>query len=133
MIKSITLMMLLVLFTACVQAADVKEGVTHLSQEEFLEKSQQQNTVIIDVRTEREFSNGHIAGALNIPHGDILDDITLLDEYKGKGIIFYCHSGVRARWVTNYLNAASYGDETTIYHLKGDIRAWRARGLPLEK
>jgi rhodanese-related sulfurtransferase len=126
-------MMLLVLFTACTQAADVKEGVTHLSQKEFIEKSQEQNTVIIDVRTEREFSAGHIAGALNIPHKNILDDIALLDEYKGKDIIFYCHSGVRARWVTNYLNTVSYGDETTLFHLKGDVRAWRARGLPLKK
>ncbi len=123
----------LALLASPLWAAEVKNGVTHLSQQEFISKSQEDNTVVIDVRTLREYTQGHIKGAVNIPHSDILDDIHLLDNYKGKDIVFYCHSGVRVRWVTNYLNRANFGDETGIYHLKGDMRAWRARGQAIER
>jgi len=31
-----------------------------------------ENTVLVDVRTEREFKNGHFEGALNIPVDSII-------------------------------------------------------------
>lgn len=126
-------MLLLALLSGQALSAELKNGVTHLNQDEFVTKAQEDNTVIIDVRTPREYSGGHIAGAVNIPHAEILDNIGLLQEYKGKDLVFYCHSGVRVRWVTNYLTKAQFGDETGMFHLKGDMRAWRARGKPVEK
>ena len=52
-----------------------------------------ENTVLVDVRTEREFKNGHFEGALNIPVDSIRERIGELD--KDKEILEYCQIGLR--------------------------------------
>lgn len=106
---------------------------THLSQEEFTQFSQKENTVVIDVRTVREYKAGYIPGAINIPHRDIIAGRATLDKYQDKDIIFYCHSGVRVGIVTDYLEQNPTLKPEHIFHLKGDFRAWRARGKEIIK
>ena len=126
------LVLFFMVFASLAYAAEFKDGVTHISQEEFMEKVQQPNVVVIDVRTVREYEKGHIEGAINHPHKGILKDSSILDQYAGKEIIFYCHTGVRAKIVTDYVRGSKI-EEARLFHLKGDYRAWRARGLPLVK
>lgn len=59
---------------------------------EFLD-SNKENSIVVDVRTELEFSNGHIDGAINIPVDDLRQRINELD--KSKEIIIYCQVGLR--------------------------------------
>lgn len=49
--------------------------------------------VILDVRTEIEFNNGHVDGALNIPVDSLRERINELN--KAKEIIVYCQVGLR--------------------------------------
>lgn len=112
-------------------AANEKNSVTHISQEKFVEKTSTAGTaVVIDVRTSAEFSRGHIPSAINIPHANILNNISLLDDYRGRDMILYCHSGARVKKVTDYLSELNFSN---IYHLKGDFRAWQGSGRPIEK
>ena len=99
--------------------------ITHISEKAMLAKLQSQGdkVVLIDVRTKREYQNGHIPKAINIPHQQILKNSSLLDEYKDKHIVLYCHSGVRVQKVANHLVDSGH----QLFHLKGDYRAWRAR------
>jgi len=114
-------------------AAELKDGVTHLSQTEFKDKATQVGTVVIDIRTDREYKSGHIKGAKHIPITEIFANISLLDEYRGKDLVFYCHSGVRVRRLTDYLREIEHPNQSQLFHLKGDMRAWAARRLPIEK
>lgn len=50
---------------------------------------------ILDVRTPGEFETGHIAGAYNLPLGDLTDVIDELREVTDR-IIVVCQSGARA-------------------------------------
>ncbi|WP_136795973.1 rhodanese-like domain-containing protein [Desulfosediminicola ganghwensis] len=52
------------------------------------------DTMIIDVRTEDEAESGMITGAINIPTDEISDN--LADIPKGKKIVTYCSTGIRA-------------------------------------
>jgi len=126
------LFLMLLTCSLCAQAAEFKDGVTHLSQKEFTDKIKDPNVVVIDVRTPREYRAGYIEGAINHPHRAILKDSTVLDQYKGKDLIFYCHSGVRAKIVTDYVIGTQV-EKANLFHLKGDMRAWRARSLPVVK
>ncbi len=129
MIK-IILSILFLSFSQISCSADASGGVTHLSQEETLSKiSTQDNVVLIDVRTTGEYNNGHIPNAVNIPHKELLNNISLLDKYKDKDLVLYCHSGVRVGKVTDVLSKLR-GD---VYHIKGDYRAWRANGQTLDR
>ncbi len=38
------------------------------------------NSIVIDVRTEREFRDGHLKNALNIPYGEISNKINDADS-----------------------------------------------------
>ncbi len=59
-----------------------------------LEKKIQNGAVILDVRTEKEFRNGHIDGAVNISLGTIRARYIELDS--SRTYITYCSHGLRS-------------------------------------
>lgn len=105
--------------------------VLEISQKEVLEISQKglPEYQIIDVRTPREYEAGHIRTAINIPHGDIMSDVSLLDPFKDKKIILYCRSGRRVSYATSVIIPILFEG---LYHLSGDILEWEKNQLPLE-
>jgi phage shock protein E len=62
----------------------------------------------IDVRTAAEFNTGHLAGAVNIPHGEIANEIGGLTQDKNAEIYLYCRSGGRAGKALNALEKLGY-------------------------
>ncbi|URZ18116.1 CoA-disulfide reductase [Clostridium felsineum] len=68
------------------------EKVEVISPDEFL-KEDLKDSLVVDVRTEIEYENGHVEGAVNIPVDDIRERINEID--KNKDIIVYCQVGLR--------------------------------------
>ena len=68
----------------------------------------EQNYVIIDARTEQEFAEGHIAGAILIPEYEITERAP--DELKDKDqlILVYCRSGRRSKIAADALASLGY-------------------------
>lgn len=79
--------------------------------------------IILDVRTPKEFSEGHIDGAININYfdKDFADQVAKLDH--SKPIYVYCHSGGRSAKAMTIMSGAGF---TTIYNLLGGYTAWKA-------
>lgn len=50
---------------------------------------------IIDARDPQEYADGHIPGAVNLPHETTVTDLDKLEKFdpKGKPIIVYCGGG----------------------------------------
>ena len=89
---------------------------------------QQKNKyVILDVRSADEFAEGHIEGAINIPHYAVLDEVDMLKALD-KPIVVHCRSGVRA-WKAEKM-LMSHG-VTNLLHLKGDMLNWVDKKHPL--
>ena len=71
--------------------------------------------ILIDVRTNTEWSEGHIETAVHIPLDTILDNIELAASNKEQTIYLYCGSGRRsgkaekALQSTGYINAKNIG------------------------
>jgi rhodanese-related sulfurtransferase len=61
---------------------------------------------IIDVRTEAEFRNGHIKGALNIPLNKLSANFSKLK--KDKPIITCCASGIRSASAKSMLQSNGF-------------------------
>jgi phage shock protein E len=83
--------------------------------------------LIIDVRKPDEFTSGHVPGARNIPHSDM---VTRLDELRGhehEEVVVYCESGRRAAIAQKILEQSGF---TKVRHLEGDMKSWRKIGLP---
>jgi apolipoprotein D and lipocalin family protein len=78
--------------------------------------------VVLDVRRADEYAAGHVDGALNVAHTDVLaNPATAVAAGKDAEIILYCGSGRRASMAIEALRAAGY---TTLKHLEGDYPAW---------
>jgi CoA-disulfide reductase len=76
-----------------------------ITPEEYLDYNKE-NTVLLDVRSEIEFNNGHIEGALNIPVDNLRDRLNELD--KDKEIIEYCQVGLRGYVASSILKQKGY-------------------------
>jgi phage shock protein E len=64
--------------------------------------------LIVDVRSKQEYDAGHFSTAINIPHDQIANQIKLLESYKQKTILLYCHSGNRSAAALNVLRQKGF-------------------------
>lgn len=83
--------------------------------------------IVVDVRTQEEFAEGHIAGARNVN----FNSPTFAEQMKalaGKKILVHCASGGRSTRALEVLSGMSF--EKT-YHLNKGFNAWVAAGKPV--
>lgn len=69
---------------------------------------QQQQALILDVRSQAEFQQEHLAGAHNIPHTQVAQHINTLTTDKEQTIVVYCRSGNRSSYALQVLEAMGY-------------------------
>ncbi len=106
--------------------------VREVPPEEVLQlvEAPREDVLILDVRTPGEFAQGHVPGAVNIPHTEIAAHLDELAPYREKEIILYCRSGRRAGIAADILKKNGF---THLAHMEGDMMGWTANGLPVEK
>ena len=94
-----------------------------LSQEEWAEKlDNDNNAVILDVRTPEEMEDGYIPDAINIDiylGQEFLDQLEQLD--KSKNYYVYCRSGNRSRQACLLMKQTGIPNA---YNLEGGIIEW---------
>ncbi len=96
----------------------------------LLERVASNDWLLIDVRSPEEYADGHIPGAINMPHENINSYLSELEQHKNKPIIIYCRSGRRAKLAMKVLQEHDFTD---VMHLEGDILGWNEAGLTLEQ
>lgn len=69
-----------------------------------------QGALLIDVRTPAEFSGGHLPGAINIPHPQIVTALQQRQIATDQNIVVYCRSGNRSGIAQKMLQQAGYND-----------------------
>ena len=72
------------------------------------QKEENPKVVIIDVRTKREFDQGHLTNAINIPHTKIKVEIKKYAQDLNQQIILYCRSGGRSGIALKVLKQMGY-------------------------
>ena len=68
------------------------------------------NYIILDVRTEEEFAEGHIVGAILIPDYEITEKAESVLTDKDQQILVYCRSGRRSKNAANQLAELGYSN-----------------------
>ena len=68
----------------------------------------QQGYVILDVRTQEEYDQGHIPGAIVISHEEIEAKAESVLQDKGQLILVYCRSGRRSKIAAEALVKMGY-------------------------
>jgi len=110
--------------------ASAAVAVAPMSQEALLEHQSRHpdHLFVLDVRTPQEYAEGHVPGAVNVPHDQLAS--RLAEVPKDKDVVIYCKSGRRSALAADVLAANGY---SRLSHLEGDMNAWVAKGRPIAK
>lgn len=84
---------------------------------------------VIDVCEPAEFAAAHVAGAKNIPLGEIANGKGLPGNKK-LPLVVVCAAGVRSAKAVTQLKAMGYEN---VQSLAGGLKAWREANLPIDK
>lgn len=124
--KIVILLFVIALLTGCGKSSTIenkeKSKYKQITSEEVyskLNKSENKEVYVIDVRTSAEYSNGHIPAALNIPLSSISSIENVIPD-KSVEIIVYCQSGNRSKKAADSLLELGYQE---VYDL-GGINNW---------
>jgi rhodanese-related sulfurtransferase len=93
-------------------------------------KLNHENALILDIRSMKEFHDGHILHAENIPLNSLGQQMKKLEKYKDRPIIAVCRSGSRSAAACQTLRKAGFEQ---VYNLRGGMLAWEAAGQPVKR
>ena len=85
---------------------------------------------VVDIRASKEFSEGHVIGAHNIPAAELDGRLSELDKYKQQPVIVYCENGTTSQKAAGMLVKHGF---KAVHTLKGGIRGWQNEHFPLER
>jgi rhodanese-related sulfurtransferase len=125
--RLLPLIVLLTLGSFFAQAQAVKQ----LDPQNFEKKlKDSKEPILIDVRTQGEYAQGHLANALliDIYSSDFKSRLAKLD--KSKPVFVYCKAGSRSSSAADVLSDMGFKE---IYDLNGGINAWQRANKPIEK
>ncbi len=110
----------------------VNEAKSRIKQVDIAEyrKMPRDGHVLIDVREDREWADGHAAGAIHLSKGVIERDIESEIPDKTTTMVLYCGGGYRSALTAAELQKMGYNN---VISLDGGWRAWNQAGLPVEK
>jgi rhodanese-related sulfurtransferase len=81
--------------------------------------------VVLDVRTEKEWSAGHIAGSRNFPLNHLRE--RLAEVPQDRPVVVHCEGGYRSAIAASVLAG---GGVKNVLDLVGGFKAWTASKLP---
>jgi sulfur-carrier protein adenylyltransferase/sulfurtransferase len=85
--------------------------------------------VVVDVREQDEWDEGHIAGAVHIPRGQLESRIERLAPETDRPVIVYCSVGNRSAFAAKTLAELGYDD---VVSLADGFTDWKRNGFPVQ-
>lgn len=107
------------------------QSVKKLDPQGFEKKFKEvKDPILIDVRTQEEYAQGHLANAkvIDVTSNDFETRVSKLD--KSKPVFVYCKAGSRSNKAASILSGLGFKE---IYDLSGGITAWREEKMPVIK
>jgi len=105
-------------------------GISRLAPNDVTRLINSEDAVIVDVRGEGEFRQGHIINALNIPEAQIASQAQRLQKYKDRPLVTVCRTGQLSARSAAALKREGFENVQT---LAGGLHAWEGASLPLSK
>jgi rhodanese-related sulfurtransferase len=81
---------------------------------------------VIDVRTDEEWRDGHLAGARHLTLNELTAAAETFDE--DRAVVFVCAGGSRSAMAADAFRTAGF----EAYSLEGGLKAWTEGGRTLE-
>lgn len=109
-------------FTGCLSDTSApKSEYKKITSEQAKKMLDTKQVILLDVRTQSEFDEGHIENAVLIPYTEINQKAPSMLPDKNKKILVYCRSGRRSEIASRELVKMGYSD---VYDF-GGITDWK--------
>ncbi len=95
---------------------------------EASQQAQRPGVILLDVREEKEWIDGHVPGAIHLSRGTVERDIELRVPKLDTPIICYCGGGFRSALAVDNLQKMGYRNVTS---MASGFRGWKEQGLPV--
>lgn len=99
-----------------------------LSSQEAVRMMNQDGALVLDVRANDEYQQGHIANVMHMALPTIQSRLAELAPYKESAIIVCCRSGNRSHQAGVLLKKQGFA---LVFNLKGGMMEWQNSGLPV--
>ena len=109
--KLIFLLLAVMMLTACGQNTENDQGAVYVNitaEEAKQIMDSEEGYIILDVRTQEEYDQGHIPGAIVISHEEIAEKAEKVLTDKDQLILVYCRSGRRSKIAAEALVELGY-------------------------
>jgi rhodanese-related sulfurtransferase len=109
--KLIFLLLAVMMLTACGQDTENDREVVYMNitaEEAKRIMDSEEGYIILDTRTQAEYDEGHIPGAIVIPHDEITDRAEEELPHKDQLLLVYCRSGRRSKLAAEALVELGY-------------------------
>ena len=107
-----------------------QRGVKEIDTRVAVQLINYENAVIVDVRDDSEYANGHLPNSKHIPAEKMEERWSELEKYKDKPIVMIYRGGVRSSSASTLLKKNGF---LQIFNLMGGIDAWKRANLPIVK
>jgi molybdopterin/thiamine biosynthesis adenylyltransferase/rhodanese-related sulfurtransferase len=109
--------------------AQVKAEIDEVDAVRAREVIESGDPVIVDVREQDEWDEGHIPGAIHIPRGYLESRIEAAAADRSRQILLYCSGGNRSAFAAKTLQELGYDESIS---LAGGFTDWKRNGFPVE-
>ena len=109
--KLVFLLLAVMMLTACGQDKENDQGAVYVNitaEEAKQIMDSEEGYIILDVRTQEEYDQGHIPGAIVISHEEIAEKAEDVLTDKDQLILVYCRSGRRSKLAAEALVELGY-------------------------
>lgn len=98
--------------------SNLEDAYHKITAEEAKEMMDEGNLIIVDVRTEEEYTEAHIPKAILVPNESIDSSVTEVLPDKDEVLLVYCRTGVRSKQASDKLVELGY---TKVYDFGGIV------------
>jgi molybdopterin/thiamine biosynthesis adenylyltransferase/rhodanese-related sulfurtransferase len=107
----------------------VRSEISEIDATHARERIESGEPVVVDVREQDEWDEGHIAGAVHIPRGHLESRIERLAPDPSRPVVVYCSAGNRSAFAAKTLTDLGYED---VVSLAGGFTDWKRNGFPVQ-
>jgi sulfur-carrier protein adenylyltransferase/sulfurtransferase len=107
----------------------VREEIAEVDAARARELIEAGDLLLVDVREQDEWDEGHIPGAIHIPRGNLESRIERAAPDPAQTLLIYCAAGNRSAFAARTLEELGYTD---VASLAGGFTDWKRNGFPVE-
>jgi len=106
-----------------------RSEISEIDATQARERIESGEPVVVDVREQEEWDEGHIPGAVHVPRGHLESRIERLAPDTGRPVVVYCSAGNRSAFAAKTLAELGYED---VVSLAGGFTDWKRNGFPVQ-